>query len=205
MKVLERKESGYVELMAALLQLMRILTNEEMSRTLAANLKDLLDNFMVRATFFSYVKRKTRFNCLGRDGKIIETICGKNHSKEVFKKHDLNAGADKAGYKKIERFRDRCRWEKIIFRDLREDSKDVEKLSGPSIVILDNVSLLVFENIDEMRNYFNLGYAQPHSFFRLYQEDKKLTVLYSAVAEGCININWSNEALMVGGVKLASF
>lgn len=182
MKFLERKDSRFMEVMRALLQLIRMLTEEEIGETLASKLKNFLDDFMARATFLSYLKRNYYSGFFTtRSENIIEAICGKNYSEDI---EGLAKKDDVAAYRKIEKFRNRCKWKKIIFRDIKRDNKGVESFSGPSIVILDNVTLLVFENVREMIDIFELGYAAPFSFFRLYQEDQKLIILYAGNAGG---------------------
>jgi hypothetical protein len=180
-----------------------MLNEEEISETLTLKFKNFLDDFMVRATFLSYLKR----NYYGgffttRSENIIEAICGKNYSEDI---EELANEDDIDAYRKIEKFRNRRKWKKIIFRDIKRDSKGVESFSGPSIVILDNVTLLVFENVREMIDIFELGYAAPFSFFRLYQEDQKLIILYAGNAGGPPVIEWQKNALRVAGVNLAKF
>ncbi len=194
-----------MEFMRALLQLIRMLTEEEISETLVSKLKSFLDYFMARATFISYLKRNRYFNLFtDRTTRVIETICGKDYSKdsnEIAKKDDV------AAYRKIEKFRDQCNWKKIIFKDIMKDSSGAESFTGPSIVIMDNVRLLVFESGKEMRDYFKegLGFAAPGMFLRLYQEDHNLIVLYATkLPEGFVIIKWDGE-LNVGGVILADF
>jgi len=180
MKVLERKDSCFLEIMRALLQLMRMMHEEEIYEMLAVKLRNFLNDFMAKAIFLSYLKRKSSSPVLAYSSseKIVEIICGMNHSEGNCKMKDINWEKINA-YGKIEKFRDHCKWNKIIFVDLKEPGK-VDFYFGPSIIILiigDNVS--VIENTNDENEIIPFGFGFFHHFFRLYKEKDKLIIHYA--------------------------
>ncbi|HAS00264.1 MAG: hypothetical protein US57_C0002G0004 [Candidatus Moranbacteria bacterium GW2011_GWC2_37_73] len=202
MKVLERKDSWFLEITRALLQLMRMLNEEEISEVLAVRLKRFLDDFLIKANFLSHLKRKYAKHMFANPEcrKVIEILCGKNYSEDISEVASI--GKDNISlYRKIEKFRDLRRWEKILFENLNT-RKTVDFLFGPSImvIIIDGKMHVIKTNAEICDLFPPMGFGEADHFFRLYQEDRKLIIHY---AHDC-NIDMQ-MGCCVAGVTLADF
>jgi hypothetical protein len=197
MKFLERKDSKFLEIMRALLQLMRLLNEEEISDLLAIKLRNFLNDFLVKANFLSYLKRKHTEPILENPDceKIIEILCGKNWSEVAF------IGQRYSFYRRIEKFRDLHECRKILFENLNT-RKTADFLFGPSIIVVIKDDLIhVIEKDAEIPEVFTpMGFGEVDHFFRLYHEDRQLIIHY---AHNCIVD--MQVGCCVDGITLANF
>ena len=117
MDVLRREDPRFLEIMRALLQLMRLMNERELYELFAVELKKTLDKFLLKANFFSYLKRNHEFPIFAHPGcyEVLEALCGENHSS----KGDQN----NLSFKRIEQFRNKSHWKKITFNQLEEGSR----------------------------------------------------------------------------------
>lgn len=132
MKFLERSDSVFVELMDALLQIMRLMSKQELHVMLVKDLKKFLDHFLAKANFLSYLKRKHNHPLLSYSEsiKIMELLCGKNFSQE---EGPFRTVPNNYVYKQLEKLRDQCSWKRY---EIGKTDYEVVELDGFASIVV---------------------------------------------------------------------